>query len=125
VDAPPIPTTETCVFIVDGTRYESAPADPFTIAVANEGLSVQCVAIVGSVRYTLGLASSSKTTGDSTALGSFSEQPAAGGDLTSQIRDFSAKVSVVSRSPMVTGTAQFSASSAKKITASFNLPNKP
>lgn len=111
---------------MDGTRYESAPADPFTLAIANDsGLSVQCVAIVNNVRYTLGLASSSKTTGDSTALGTFSEQPATGGAVTNQLRDFSAKVSVVSRSPLVAGTAQFSTTSAKKITASFNLPNKP
>lgn len=121
-----IPPAGTCSFSVDGTEYTSASGDIFTLATLKDGgLTVQCVAVVGSVRYTVNLAANG-VTGPGTSgqgLGQLSEQPTTGGSAT-QYRNFATTIDVVMlTSTSVSGRTSFVATGAmtKRVSVAFQL----
>jgi hypothetical protein len=110
---------------VDGTTYQSAAGDIFTLATLKDGnLSVQCVAVVGPTRFTVQFTAAGVSGPGVTApgLAQLSEQPAAGGSPT-QYRSFTTPITVTTLTgDAVAGSAAFV--DRKSVTASFNLALK-
>ena len=121
-----IPAAGTCTFSVDGTQYTSANGDPFTLAILRDGsLSVQCVAGVAGVRYTVGLAANGVTAPGPTrpGVGQLSEQPAGGGS-PEQFRNFATTIDVVAlSSSSINGRTSFVATGNmnRRVAVAFQL----